>query len=847
MPPSANSPVWTPNPKRWGWADLAAIAVWSIVIVIVFRDAALFRGALYYFDVTEINYPYRDFLAKEMRLGRFSRWLPDLYCGLPLYSESQAGYWHPLKYVLYPFMATWKAFNLDTVLSIWLAGLGTYGWLRRHVGALGSLTGAAIFGLGGFTWAHLIHTSMVNALASVPFAVWALESSWSNSRWRAVSLGAFAIAFQVFAGHLQDTILTSMVLGLYALIRASHETTWANRRHVIATATVLVLLGGVLSAVQWVPSKELLDRSPRAGGLTWDDLTYGSWHPELIPTLIVREAYGTRARDTDWLDGYYPYHEMDAYLGIVGLFLAAIGARAYRDRWVGSWLVIAAIGVMLMLGRFTFLVDFLHRVPIVGSSRIPVRFHLWVTLATSALAAVGVDRLARLGVVRLKGPCLFIGSLVLISIPIVIWAYIPVWSQASRWVKSDHQARFVWLGEELTTAAIRVGVLSLATVWIAARASKSADPKRRLMLASAFPLLIVADLALAHINDIATVDPSYWTTPPASVAALKADKSRIRIYGEGSAASGEPGYASKPVNPLPARETLAWSLPTVWGIRSTGGETPIISRRRVRFGEWQDAPRYALEGLSHVLSTTPSVDRLGPAEKVGSVYLHKNSAAVSRARLVGRPVYASNERDAIAKLKALGQKSLKRIVVEDERQPVAPDQDVTGSATIGRDDPEHVEVATDSPAASYLLLSDTFDPGWSATVDGRPEAIVPANVAFRAVLVPSGKHLVRFSYEPAGFRAGLTVTALGVVFAIFLLIYRGRPRMFTPEHGSSSWPARWPLALVLIVSAILIGSAIRPRNDWRGLAIQDRWTGSFHRFTWGAGIEAMKPAPPPLR
>ena len=91
------------------------------------------QGALFYFDITEINYPYRFFFAEELRAGRFSRWCPWLYCGMPLYSESQAGYLHPFKYLFYPWMETWKAFNLDTVLSIWLTGPGTYGWLRRHV------------------------------------------------------------------------------------------------------------------------------------------------------------------------------------------------------------------------------------------------------------------------------------------------------------------------------------------------------------------------------------------------------------------------------------------------------------------------------------------------------------------------------------------------------------------------------------------------------------------------------------------------------------------------------------------------------------------------------------------
>ncbi len=79
-----------------------------------------------------------------MRSGRFSRWHPGLYDGFPLYAESQAGYWHPLKFVLYPWLSTWQALNLDTILSVWLTGLATYGWLRRHVGASGALTGAAL-------------------------------------------------------------------------------------------------------------------------------------------------------------------------------------------------------------------------------------------------------------------------------------------------------------------------------------------------------------------------------------------------------------------------------------------------------------------------------------------------------------------------------------------------------------------------------------------------------------------------------------------------------------------------------------------------------------------------------
>ena len=146
---------------------------------------------------------------------------------------------------------------------------------------------------------------MINALASVPFVIWGLEWSWAAGRWRGAVLGGLALACQVFAGHLQDALLT-VVPGrpLRPLSRGDRARPEGAARRPRRWRRSWSVVGVLVSAVQWVPSKELLDRSPRAGGLTWDDLIFGSWHPELLPTLVVREAYGTRARDTDWMDGY---------------------------------------------------------------------------------------------------------------------------------------------------------------------------------------------------------------------------------------------------------------------------------------------------------------------------------------------------------------------------------------------------------------------------------------------------------------------------------------------------------------------------------------------------------------
>jgi hypothetical protein len=98
--------AWRFEPKPWGRGDALAVLVWSVAVAAFFWDLVGLQKALFYFDITEINCPYRVFFASALRAGRFSRWCPGLYCGLPLYSESQAGYLHPLKYLLYPWMAT---------------------------------------------------------------------------------------------------------------------------------------------------------------------------------------------------------------------------------------------------------------------------------------------------------------------------------------------------------------------------------------------------------------------------------------------------------------------------------------------------------------------------------------------------------------------------------------------------------------------------------------------------------------------------------------------------------------------------------------------------------------------
>ena len=65
------------------------------------------------------------------------------------------------------------------------------------------------------------------------------------------------------------------------------------------------------------------------------------------------------------------------------------------------------------------------------------------------------------------------------------------------------------------------------------------------------------------------------------------------------------------------------------------------------------------------------------------------------------------------------------------------------------DDPTHGARRRDRRLrrAGVVVLSASFDPGWTATVDGRPRATEMVAPALVAIAVPAGTHVVAFRYH----------------------------------------------------------------------------------------------------
>ena len=74
-----------------------------------------------------------------------------------------------------------------------------------------------------------------------------------------------------------------------------------------------------------------------------------------------------------------------------------------------------------------------------------------------------------------------------------------------------------------------------------------------------------------------------------------------------------------------------------------------------------------------------------------------------------------------------------------------------------RPDSDHIECTVVTAREGYLRILESWDPGWSATVDDSPVAIVPAMDALLAVAIAPGRHEVRFVYRTPGASAGRAI------------------------------------------------------------------------------------------
>ena len=161
-------------------------------------------------------------------------------------------------------------------------------------------------------------------------------------------------------------------------------------------------------------------------------------------------------------------------------------------------------------------------------------------------------------------------------------------------------------------------------------------------------------------------------------------------------------------------------------------------------------------------------------------------SALPRFRIVHDVIPVEGERQAFETLRHLLDDSSPGIAPEWARRSVIegmshdeallaraepnPSRSSESVRRLAEPDPQTIVLEAQLDRPGHVLVADTFYPGWSATVDDVPTAIHAANLLFRAVAVPAGKHTIVMKYRSSWLAIGGVLTLIGLLLAAALLV-----------------------------------------------------------------------------
>lgn len=161
--------------------------------------------------------------------------------------------------------------------------------------------------------------------------------------------------------------------------------------------------------------------------------------------------------------------------------------------------------------------------------------------------------------------------------------------------------------------------------------------------------------------------------------------------------------------------------------------------------------------------------------EAGKTRVYENAGALPRAFVVPAATVAQTADAALAAVVANGERLDEIVVLEPEGQRPPPNLGQAGAApgtvAIVSYELNEVTLAADVAAPAFVVLADTYYPGWRAAVDGEAVPVYRANTIMRAVHVPAGEHTITLAFRPWDFLIGAAVSGLILLGCLLALLY----------------------------------------------------------------------------
>jgi len=706
-------------------------------------------------DIVNYFYPMLDLVRNTVRHCRIPLWNPHEGCGRPFAATVEVGVFYPGK-ILLVLLPTHVFLRVDAIIHLTAGGVFMVLFLRRFGCSLfGQLVGAALFTFA-ISSTGMYNPSIMETIVWLPAAAFAVDRLSSRGKLLDAVLLALVLSLHCLAGSVQFFVYTTYFVMAYGVFRTLelHASTQLPRRVMLRCLLMLVAaigFTGGITAVQVLPSYEMVEHSVRSEGASEEELEYNArlFPGGTSPGTFVRNIFRTEAKWTAFGAGG------TGHLTVVGFLLACLAPLAGRRRAVMIFLAVAAIvTIVTAFGTavpHNVLLQIYQKLPLMNLFRVPMRLcylGLFCSIVLASLGAGGLRDWLDRGAWTPGTAATLVVQVGLIALFLVL---------------SGVPGRIIAGLYGATLAAVLVG------------RTREHGNRLRGPIALAVSLgLIIVNIFCSTPRDgiLRQMTPGFYSDEITILSAAK----RIELYQRVAqlgvvrpkVAQLAGAYSPGDYEPVPLRRYAdlfsAHRVPTFLGLSIF---TPESSMRLLD-----------LMSASILIARPPIQPHTMPGELepiaiIDGASIYRNRGALPRAYVAYNWQYV--EPTAAALATASEEFDPRQTVlleeVSDRRPSAGRSIGITpGTISVYADD--RVEFLVEARMPGVAVLTDTWYPGWYAFVDGMPARIERVNGMFRGIFVSRGTHTVRLEYKPLSVLLGMTLSVATLSCLVLVALFR---------------------------------------------------------------------------
>jgi len=663
----------------------------------------------------KLFYPNAEFIRSTIRSFDFPFWNPHIYSGIPFLANMQSALLYPFTY-LYVIFDFSSAMLINLLLHTFMAAFFMYLFSRDlNLSQRGSILAGVAFAFNGFLIMHYPFPSQMNSYVWLPLILLFFRRALRKGSALDLFSAALFFSLQIFAGHPQFAFYSSIALAILTIFSQSPSggrlCNWVRKPILLA---LLFLFSLLISGIQLLPAVNLILQSPRISELGYDWATTYSLTVKELASMIFIPFWN---RFTSLTSG--DPHILSFYVGLPILLLSAASIPLFKRKITEQ-------------KEFSF-----------GRHKVGL-FQIWIPI--TLISAIGF--------------ILALGR----NIPFYRVLYDFIWPL--RLIRFPAQSLYLsCFGLSLLSG---IGLDRLF-------------PKGR----SVWWILIIciADLWIFSQKSLVTIDAAFFDLETDNILFLRERLGNYRIFMTprtrlNSTRQGQSEFEAW----SKFKDSLHPNLAMAYGLFDADGIDELRYRRYDRvlaeMGKNRHSPWVDILGIRYILSLWEMPGGHYQLVRRASTLIYENPDPYPVAYFSEQALQM--ERDHILPYVAEhpDHDFYQSLLVESDSgvsDTIVSNDGGKASVNLIRTSPNRVVLEVLSPRAGWLVLSDSYDEGWRASVNGEERRVLRANYIQRAVRVDAGHSRIIFSYQPPYFLLCAIISLLTLGW--MLLLFRRRRKI----------------------------------------------------------------------